>query len=105
MKVRNLQSDTATLACVDHSAVLVAVLYAAVFKSLLLFILGEPALHGKLPKRLDLGARQLAELLEAVLCVCLAVLYVDVLKVSPYVHNLHPGALHRQLIYSLEVEH
>ena len=43
--VKNLQSDTAALACVDHVAVLVAVHHAAVFKGLLLFILGEPALH------------------------------------------------------------
>ena len=105
MKNRNLQSDTATLACGDHVAVLLAVNYAAVFKGLLLFILGEPTLHRKLPKRLDLGAGQLAELLEAVIGVCCAVLFVDVLVESPNAHDLHPGALHRQLIYSLEVEH
>ena len=92
--VRNLQSDTAALACVDHVAVLVAVHHAAVFKGLLLFILSEPALHRELPKRLDLGAGQLAELLETVLCVCLAVLFVDVLVEGPDAHNLHPGSLH-----------
>ena len=100
----NLQFDAATLARVDHVTILQTVDHAAVIEGLLLFILRKPALHRQFPESLDLGARELTELLEAVLCVRDTILFVDVLVEGPDAHYLHPGSVHSQLVHSLEVE-